>query len=94
MKITAGATELAQGYEALRAQALGEIPTVTPRGLAVLMGGGLPSWMRACLPASRPPPTPAPTAASGQVSRLTSLNVELVRLLTEMAVSSHRRCYA
>lgn len=54
MKIMAAATDLAQGYEALRAQAVGEIPTMTPLGLAVLMRGGLPSWMRACPPASQP----------------------------------------
>jgi hypothetical protein len=95
MKINAAASDLSQGYEALRAQAVGEIPTVTPRGLAVFMGGGLPNWMRACAPTDRSSsPTAAPIACSRQVSGLTSLSVELVRLLTEMALSSERRCYA
>ena len=82
MKIAAGAADLSQGYEALRAQAVGEIPSVTPRGLAVFINDGLPSWMRACAPTSRPSATAIPAASSGQVSRLTSLSVELVRLLT------------
>ena len=94
MKITAAASDLTQGYEALRAQAVGEIPTMTPRGLAVFMGRGLPSWMCACMPTGRPAPTSTPVARSGQVNGLTSLSVELVRLLTEMALNSHRRCYA
>ena len=94
MKITAAASDLTQGYEALRAQAVGEIPTMTPRGLALFLRGGLPSWMCACLPIGRPAPTSTPAACAGQVSGLTSLSVELVRLLTEMALSSQRRCYA
>jgi hypothetical protein len=94
MKITAAARELTQGYEALRAQAVGEIPTLTPRGLAVFMRGGLPSWMCACVPTSRPSPPATPIACSGQVSALSGLSTELVRLLTEMALSSQRRCYA
>lgn len=94
MKITAAASDLTQGYEALRAQAVGEIPTMTPRGLALFLRGGLPSWMCACVPTGRPAPTATPVACSGQVSGLTSLSVELVRLLTEMALSSQKMCYA
>jgi hypothetical protein len=94
MKITAGSSDLTQGYEALRAQAVGEVPTVTPRGLAAFMRGGMRSWMCACVPTSRPSPMPTPAAGSGQAIGLTSLSVELVRLLTEMALSSQRRCYA
>jgi hypothetical protein len=94
MKITAASSDLTQGYEALRAQAVGEIPTVSPRGLAVFMRGGMPSWMCACVPTSRPSPTPTPAAGSAQAIGLTSLSLELVRLLTEMALSSQRRCYA
>ena len=43
MRATAPAAELAQGYEALRAQATGRAPRFTPRGLAVLLCGGLAS---------------------------------------------------
>jgi hypothetical protein len=39
--ITADADELAEGYEALRAQATGEITTVAPRGLGVLVRAGV-----------------------------------------------------
>jgi len=94
MKITAAASDLTHSYEALRAQALGEIPTMTPRGLALFLRGGLPSWMCACAPTGLPAPTATPMACSGQVNGLTSLSVELVRLLTEMALSSQKKCYA
>ena len=68
MTITAGAGDLAQGYEALRAQALGTVPTVKPRGLAVFMGAGLPAWMNALPPSAgrggqqRNAPTTRPAA--------------------------------
>ena len=91
MRITAAAADLAHGYEALRAQAVGEIPTATPRGLAVLIHGGLPSWMRAFAPTSQPRPSKAQLSCTGRALGLTSLNVELVGLLTDMALSSQRK---
>ena len=69
MTITAGAPELAQGYEALRAEALGLAPPTRPRGRAVLIGSGLPAWMTALAPIAPIPvlsgrPLPAGTAAA------------------------------
>jgi len=92
MKITAAAKDLQQGYEALRAQALGEIPELTPRGLAVFQRGGLPAWMRACPPTIRP--TPAVSSGVSAERNLAGMGVELVQLLTDMVVSSQRRCHA
>ena len=95
MTITAPAAELAQGYEALRAQALGELPPFTPRGLAVFLRGGLVSWMSACPPRDppkQPRPTTSPRAGSREVRGLTGVSAELVRLLTEMALTSQRGC--
>lgn len=93
MKIIAGPTDLEQGYEALRAQAVGEIPSVTPRGLALFLRAGLPAWMSACAPVTRPTLTRSSTHGS-QERRLSSLSTDLVRVLTEMALGSRRRCYA
>ena len=89
MTISADVADLVAGYEALRAQALGEIPATTPRGLAVLMRGGLPAWMRALAPTSRPSRPAHPVAASEP----TGFGAELVSLLTEMVLSSGKRCF-
>ena len=94
MKIIAPATELAQGYEALRTQALGGHPPLTPRGLAVFVRGGLAAWMCACPPGNRP--RPATNAATGvhEERALTAGSAELVRVLAQMALSRQRRCPA
>jgi len=90
MTITASADDLVRAYEALRADALGKLSVVTPRGRAVLIHRGLVAWMRA-LPPSRPAPRPgrSPIDAPG----LTSAGVrrELVDVLTAMALGSGRR---
>ncbi len=93
MKITATAAELTDGYEALRAQALGQLPGLTPRGLAVFIRGGLPGWMVACAPApgARAARSPADIIPA---RRLAGVSAELVRVLTEMALGSQRRCWA
>jgi hypothetical protein len=90
MTITAGAGDLAQGYEALRAQALGALPRVTPRGRAVLVGAGLPAWMSALPPSTRPRPV-APRRPD-QVGCQNGESAELVRLLAEMVLASQARC--
>lgn len=41
MTIAAPADDLVQAYEALRAQAVGQTPTATPRGLALFLRVGL-----------------------------------------------------
>lgn len=89
MNVTASPRELERTYEALRAQAVGGLPAVTPRGLARLRGAGLAAWMRAC-----PPLAPVSTLerpAGGPGSTLADVSGELVRLLTEMALGSRRR---
>jgi hypothetical protein len=89
MTITATAEDLARGYEALRAEAVGTLPVVTPRGRVVLLRGGLVAWMRA-LPPTTPapragrPPIDAPAAVAAGVRR------ELVDVLTAMALGSGR----
>ena len=92
LKITAQAGELAEGYEALRAQALGELPPLTPRGLALLLCAGLPGWMSACPPGSRPRPTVTSPADARESCALTGASAELVRVLAEMALAGRRRC--
>ena len=83
--------QLVQWYEELRAQATGQIPAATPRGLFLFLNSGLPAWMAAC------PPTalePAPArAVSGIPARpLDDMAAELVSVLTEMALGGLRRC--
>jgi hypothetical protein len=95
VKITAPGAELLGGYEALRAQARGELPPLAPCGLAVFLRGGLVSWMVACPPRARPRPSrvaagsPATFRGPGA---LAGANAELARLLAEMALRSQRRC--
>ena len=86
MAITAPAAELAQGYEALRAQALGRIPATRPRGLAVLARSGLPAWMSALAP-SACPDIAGPARGTGQNGSPNGVNGELVRLLAEMVMA-------
>lgn len=89
MTISASSIELAAGYEALRAQAMGEMPAASPRGLAVLMGGGIPAWMCALAPASRSITPVRP----GSAPEPSGFGTELVSLLTEMVLSSRKRCF-
>ncbi len=84
--------ELVQSYESLRAQATGQVPTTMPRGLALLLSSGLSAWMAACAPVS---PPVSPLAGPGvQARALAGRSVELVRVLTEMALGGLRRCEA
>lgn len=94
LKITAPPTELSQGYEALRAQALGESPRLRPRGLAVLARAGLAGWMCACAPRSHARPAAGAATGARAAGAITEANAELVRVLAEMALSSRGRCCA
>jgi hypothetical protein len=81
--------ELEHGYEALRAQATGELPAVTPRGLTLFLTAGFPAWMQAWAPLTPPAPT-KPLPRDDREVRA-SLGGEVVRLLTEMALGCRRR---
>lgn len=89
MNVVASAVDLARGYEALRAEAVGRLPVSTPRGRAVLLRDGLVAWMRA-LPPSRPttrdgrPGTDAPAITAADRRR------ELVDVLATMALGAGR----
>ncbi len=76
------ADDLSSRYEALRTGALGGEPTESPRGMALLVSEGLPSWIKAWnipVAANIPAHAGARPSAGG-------LGAEVVRLLTEMAL--------
>jgi hypothetical protein len=81
------ADDLAAGYEALRARALGGLPAESARGMAVVLAQGLPAWIRAWTvpPSITPAKAPAPPASDA------GLAGEVVRLLTEMVLGGERR---
>ncbi len=81
--------QLARGYEALRAQATGELASVTPRGLSLFLAAGFPAWMKAWAPLT--PTTPTTSVARGDRELPLGLGGEVVRLLTEMALGCQRR---
>jgi hypothetical protein len=88
MIVTQSTAELTLAYEALRSQATGQLPAVTPRGLAVFLMAGFPDWMKAWSPlASTVPKT---TAAARREPSVAPGN-EVVQLLTEMALRCQRR---
>ena len=85
-------TELADAYEALRAQVTGATVRTTPRGLALLLQSGMPDWMRAWSSLAAPSPPPQKPSATAAPRGLCS--TELVRLLTDMAMAGLARCSA
>lgn len=87
-------SQVVQWYEDLRAQATGQIPAATPRGLSLLLHRGLPAWIAACsLVMPDPAPTSAVSFASATPARaLAAKSAELVGVLTEMVQSGLRRC--
>lgn len=85
MKKLFSPADLLQAYEGLRAHALGRLPAGTPRGLALLLDGGMPAWMSAWARLAPCPIPPAPVGASNRPP-LDALGGELVRVLTEMAL--------
>ena len=89
MSVTASVDDLARAYEALRAQAVGESPGITPRGRAILLRGGLVAWMWGL-----PPSAPARTGRSAREHAPalvpTGVRRELVDVLSAMALGSRR----
>jgi len=83
MSTHAAADDLSVGYEAMRAQAVGGLPVDSPRGRALVLTQGLPTWIRAW---AVPPPTTTSPALSGGRSDTGGRDSEVVRLLTEMAL--------
>jgi hypothetical protein len=75
--------QLALAYEALRAQATGELPSVTPRGLALFLAQGFPSWMNGWNPIAIQPITPV---VGPRQQPPVGPESEMVQLLTEMAL--------
>ena len=86
--------QLEQAYEALRAQANGQLPANTPRGLTLFLASGLPAWLAAwTAPLLAPLPVVQPVpAASIPKPGPASPSVELVMVLTEMVLGAGRRC--
>ncbi|MGH2841971.1 MAG: hypothetical protein ACRDKL_00080 [Solirubrobacteraceae bacterium] len=76
------ADDLRAGYETLRAAATGAAVPDTPRGLALFLTQGLPGWMAAWAP----PPPSVPAGLPGERPLPADLGVEMVGLLTEMAL--------
>jgi hypothetical protein len=80
---------LVHAYEALRAQAIGEMPSATPRGFALVLAAGLPAWMAAWAPLTSPAP-PAPKRRDDRRVPV-CLGGDVAQLLTEMALGCQRR---
>jgi hypothetical protein len=75
--------DLSAGYEALRAQAVGGLPTDSPRGRALLLSEGVPAWILAW---AAPPAAHMPPAPTDRRSDPGGMSAEVVRLLAEMAL--------
>src|SRR5437867_78048 len=92
MIVVQSAGELTIAYEALRSQATGRLPTVTPRGLALFLMAGFPEWMTAWSPLA--PAVAKTTAAPPRREPPVVTGNEVVHLLTEMALGCQRRSMA
>jgi hypothetical protein len=75
---------LIERYESLRERALGAAPDGHRLGLAVLLGGGVVSWMAAWR--ERVPAKPAPQQPAGAPPP-TEGSEEIVRVLAAMALA-------
>jgi hypothetical protein len=84
--------ELTLAYEALRSQATGQLPAVTPRGFALFLTAGFPDWMKAWSPLA-PAVAKTPAAPTRREPPVVPGN-DVVQLLTEMALGYQRRCTA
>ena len=89
MKTLQAAGDLTLAYEALRAQATGEVAAVTPRGLALFLAAGFPDCMKTWAPLA--PAVPQTPIAAHHQAPPVGLGGEVVHLLTEMALGCQRR---
>jgi hypothetical protein len=89
VKVRQAAGDVMLAYEALRAQATGELPAVTTRGLALFLAAGCPDWMKAWTPLA--PAVPKTPAAPHHREPAVGLGREVVQLLTELALDCQRR---
>jgi hypothetical protein len=84
------AGELTLAYEALRGQATGELHAATPRGLALFLAAGFPTWMKAWAPLA-PLPIKAPRAVENDCNPPSGIEGEVVQLLAEMALNQQKK---
>ena len=89
MNVRRPAGELTAAYEALRAQATGQLPASTPRGLMLFLSEGCVAWTQAWTPLAPPPTTDRPVKSDRQPPL--GIGGEVVHLLAEMALSCQRR---
>ena len=87
-------SHLVQWYEDLRAQACGQNPPTTPRGLFLFLRSGLLAWMRTCAPVATDttPGKATSFATATPTHRLAGMSSELVGVITEMALGGLKRC--
>ena len=88
MTIPQPAGQLTVAYEAMRAQATGQLPTVTPRGLALFLAEGFPAWLNIWKPLVVAPAR-APSASHRPQSAV-GVGGEMVQVLTEMALGCQK----
>jgi hypothetical protein len=81
--------ELTLAYEALRAQATGALPATTPRGLALFLAAGCPTWIRTWQPWTAVAPRIPDVAPDRETS--VDLDGAVVQVLTEMALGCQRK---
>ncbi len=91
MSVVRPAEDLTLAYEALRAQATGGLPASTPRGMALFVAGGSPTWMHAWQPLVAAPRTSAAPRPAQLVEPPAGMRAEVVQLLTEMALGCQKR---
>jgi hypothetical protein len=91
MKVLQPAGQLTLAYEALRAQATGELPAVTPRGLALFLAEGFPAWINTWKPlVAAPQPQPQPSPAQRLQHPPVGPGREIVQVLAEMALGCQK----
>jgi hypothetical protein len=81
--------EMALAYEALRAAATSRPLAAGPAGLALVLAGGLPGWIKAWQPLE--PVSAGPVRAGTPPHIPSGLGGDMVQLLTEMALACTRR---